>query len=58
VFVGDDRTDEDGFQVVNRLGGVSIKVGPEPTAARWRLGDPAGVRRWITRLDQSLGGLA
>jgi trehalose 6-phosphate phosphatase len=49
VFVGDDQTDEHGFAMVNRLGGHSVKVGPGPTAARWRLPDVAAVRAWLER---------
>ena len=47
VFIGDDVTDESGFAVVNELSGVSIKVGPGPTLARWRLNDVATVREWL-----------
>jgi len=48
VFVGDDLTDEHGFEVVNRLGGHSIAVGvTRPTHARWRVADEAQVLDWL-----------
>jgi trehalose 6-phosphate phosphatase len=47
VFLGDDVTDEFGFRVVNRLEGHSIKVGPGPTDARWRLDNPAAAKAWL-----------
>ncbi len=47
VFVGDDATDEHGFAMVNRLGGRSVKVGPGPTVAHYRLRDVAAVRGWL-----------
>jgi trehalose 6-phosphate phosphatase len=51
VFVGDDVTDEQGFAVVNALGGHSIKVGGGSTAARWRLANVNAVRSWLRRRD-------
>lgn len=47
VFIGDDTSDEYGFAIVNRIGGHSIKVGPGPSSARWRLADAATVRNWL-----------
>ena len=50
VFVGDDLTDEIGFELINRVGGHSVKVGEGESAARWRLPDSAAVRAWLERL--------
>jgi trehalose 6-phosphate phosphatase len=47
VFIGDDLTDEYGFDVVNRLGGHSVKVGPGASAARHRITDAAAVRELL-----------
>ena len=47
VFLGDDLTDEDGFRVVQRLGGLAIKIGSGPTVAPWRLLNPAAARAWL-----------
>jgi trehalose 6-phosphate phosphatase len=59
VFVGDDRTDEDGFAAVNRLGGHSIRVGGEgPTAARYQLADAPAVRRWLAAVADEIAAPA
>ena len=58
VFVGDDLGDEHGFAVIRRFGGISVKVGPGPTRARYRLPDVASVRAWLAALlECSPGGL-
>ncbi|CAA7620761.1 trehalose-phosphatase [Magnetospirillum sp. SS-4] len=57
VFVGDDVTDEDGFAAVNRMGGMSIHVGDRPSAATYRLSNPASVRCWLAHLDGLTGDM-
>lgn len=47
VFIGDDLNDEHGFAEVNKLDGISIKVGKGASCARHRLRDVAAVRRWL-----------
>lgn len=51
VFIGDDTSDEAGFDYVNGVGGLSIRVRPRgPTAAGATLADVAAVHAWIGRL--------
>ncbi|MEA9556779.1 trehalose-phosphatase [Xanthomonas nasturtii] len=48
VFVGDDLTDEFGFEAANRLGGWSILVGDRAqTSARFRVDGTAAVHAWL-----------
>jgi trehalose 6-phosphate phosphatase len=49
IFIGDDSVDEEGFSVIDRLGGVSIHVGSGPSVARHRLASVAEVRAWLAR---------
>ncbi len=53
VFLGDDLTDEAGFQVVNELGGITIKVGTGATEARHRLASVEAVTAWLDELSRS-----
>jgi trehalose 6-phosphate phosphatase len=45
VFIGDDLTDEHGFEAVNRLGGTSVRVGHGDTVALRRVPSPVELRR-------------
>jgi len=48
VFVGDDATDEHGFEAVNRARGVSVHVGAVArTAARYSLPTVNDIHRWL-----------
>jgi len=55
VFVGDDLTDEAGFDAINLRHGLSVRVGTrEPTAAHCGLHDPAQVREWLAEAAWTL----
>ncbi|MDU6684772.1 MAG: trehalose-phosphatase [Enterobacteriaceae bacterium] len=50
IFIGDDLTDEHGFEVVNAKSGISVKVGAGTTHAQWRLGCVNDVHQWLKRI--------
>lgn len=50
IFAGDDATDEAGFAAVNACGGVSIKIGEEPSIAKCRVNDVSELRDWFEEL--------
>lgn len=47
VFVGDDRSDEHAFELVNERDGISVAVGAGTLNARYRLPDVTAVRAWL-----------
>jgi trehalose 6-phosphate phosphatase len=49
VFIGDDLTDEGGFDFVNERGGVSVRVGlaQASTGASFFVSDPAQLREQL-----------
>lgn len=54
IMVGDDLTDEHGFEAAERLGGFGVLVGPgRATAARYRLDDVAAVLDWLDRIAEA-----
>jgi trehalose 6-phosphate phosphatase len=52
VFAGDDLTDEAGFAIINRLGGISIRIGDDarPTAAIYGHRDVSSMQNWLLGL--------
>lgn len=57
VFVGDDVTDEDGFEYVRRQGGVAVTVGERPSEhAGWRLPDVTAVLEWLEAYAHGMEG--
>jgi trehalose 6-phosphate synthase/phosphatase len=52
LAMGDDRTDEDLFEQMP-ADAVTVHVGPGPSRARFRLADPADVRRFLERIAQA-----
>lgn len=54
VFAGDDTTDEDGFAVVNELGGITIKIGVGETQGHYRADNVAEFLKWLHGLPNAL----
>lgn len=52
VFIGDDLTDEAGFDAVNALGGFSVKVGQGNTRAQCRLVSVDETHRWLLKMAE------
>lgn len=53
VYIGDDRTDEDAFQVLAETGtgsGILVSTKCKSTAGKWTLKDPAEVASFLYRL--------
>ena len=51
IYIGDDRTDEDAFRVLEQRGiGILVSEQSQPTAARYSLRDPAEVERFLRAL--------
>ena len=53
MYLGDDRTDEDGFRAL-APDDVTVKVGEGATVARYRVTDPAGAFAVLERLAELL----
>jgi trehalose 6-phosphate phosphatase len=54
VFAGDDTTDEDGFAVVNELGGVSVRVGHNgKTRARHQVAGVGELIEWLAQVARA-----
>lgn len=54
IFIGDDLTDETGFIKINKLDGISIKVGQGKTHARFRLENIKKVADFLTSFSEIL----
>lgn len=54
VFVGDDFTDEEGFEAVNAMGGYSIRVGAGDSIAKHRFANVSAVVAWLRERNTQL----
>jgi trehalose-phosphatase len=55
IYIGDDSTDENAFRTLQQHGiGILVSEQSQPTAARYLLGDPAEVQRFLRALTACL----
>lgn len=59
VYAGDDATDEDGFRVVNRMGGITVRVADAErrdvaSEARYAVPSVTALRRWLAAAAERL----
>jgi len=50
IFAGDDRTDEDVFEVLPMFGGIGIAVGRRIAGAGFMVEQPRDIRHWLSHL--------
>ena len=54
-FFGDDASDEDGFQIINSINGISVCVNPQlHSIAKFRLDTVSSVITWLGNLNKIL----
>jgi len=54
LFIGDDTTDEAGFDHVQRVGGIGLKVGPGPSVASCRIASSQAVREALAAATSTI----
>ncbi len=54
VYIGDDTTDEDAFDVINKINGISVKVGRPPSKATCFCRDVLTVQNWLANEAERL----
>jgi trehalose 6-phosphate phosphatase len=52
IFAGDDRTDEDVFEILPHFGGLGISVGRRIAGAGFMVEQPRDIRHWLSHLAE------
>ena len=53
-YAGDAANDSDAIEATQELGGVTVRIGPQPIAAQYQLPDPAALGAWLAELLDAL----